>query len=284
MVFAKVGEGFVHAQLPVGGPPVTKAFAVAVPGREGALLVTRQDHPRGGFQLSVYAAGPDGLVELKTDGHPIVPFVALDVQEHPLSVDCTDGGVVLTEAVAHKPAGVTAAWDIQRTTYAVDGGEVTKPGRPRRSPTTCSQGAGGEVPRPGRAQRVRELPRPAWQGSQLRRRGSSESVSAVFAGSRSTTSPSASSIRVISSSGMLHPGGLDVLGDLLRTRGADECGGDVVVLQHPGDGQLRHRQVELLGDRLRAPARRSSTSSSMKRLIMSAPPFSSVAREPSGGA
>ena len=125
MLFAKLGEGFVHAQMPVGGLPLSKAFAVEVPGREGALLVTRQDHPRGGFQLRVYAAEADELVELKTDGHPLVPFVALDVQEHPLSIDCADGGVVLTEAVAHKPPGVVAAWDIQRTTYAVEDGEVT---------------------------------------------------------------------------------------------------------------------------------------------------------------
>ena len=125
LLFAKVEERFVHAQLPVGGLPLSKAFAVDVPGQDGALLVTRQDHPRGGFQLRLYAAGPDGLVELKTDAHPIVPFVALDVQERPLSVDCADGGVVLTEAVAHEPAGVMFAWDIQRTTYAVEGGEVT---------------------------------------------------------------------------------------------------------------------------------------------------------------
>ena len=125
VLFAKLGEGFVHAQMPVGAPPLSKAFAVEVPGREGALLVTRQDHPRGGFQLRLYAAGPDELVELKADDHSLVPFVALDVQERPLSVDCTDGGVVLTEAVAHKPPGVVFAWDIQRTTYAVEGGEVT---------------------------------------------------------------------------------------------------------------------------------------------------------------
>jgi len=115
----------VHAQVPVGGPPLSKAFAVEVPGREGALLVTRQDHPRGGFQLRLYAAGSDELVELRTDDGPLLPFVALDVQEHPLSVDCADGGVVVTEAVAHKPPGVMFAWDIQRTTYAVEGGEVT---------------------------------------------------------------------------------------------------------------------------------------------------------------
>jgi hypothetical protein len=125
LLFAELGEGFVHAQLPVGEPPLSKAFAVEVPGREGALLVTRQNHPRGGFQLRLYAAGQDGLVELKTDGHPLVPFVALDVQEHPLSIDCSDGGVVLTEAVAHKPPGVLATWDIQRTTYAVEGSAVT---------------------------------------------------------------------------------------------------------------------------------------------------------------
>ena len=125
LLFAKLGEGFVHAQMPVGGPPLSKAFAVEVPGREGALLVTRQDHPRGGFQLRLYAAGQDELVELRTDDGPLLPFVALDVQEHPLSVDCADGGVVVTEAVAHKPPGVMFAWDIQRTTYAVEGGEVT---------------------------------------------------------------------------------------------------------------------------------------------------------------
>ena len=125
VVFAKLGEGFADAQMPVGGPPLSKAFAIEVPGREGALLVTRQDHPRGGFQLRLYAAGPDELVELKADDHPLVPFVALDVQERPLSVDCADGGVVLTEAVAHKPPGVMFTWDIQRTTYAVEGSEVT---------------------------------------------------------------------------------------------------------------------------------------------------------------
>ncbi len=124
LLFAELGEGFAHAQMQVGGPPLSKAFAVEVPGREGALLVTRQDHPRGGFQLRVYAAGPEDLVELKVDDRPLVPFVALDVQERPLSVDCADGGVVLTEAVAHKPPGVIFAWDIQRTTYDVEGAEV----------------------------------------------------------------------------------------------------------------------------------------------------------------
>ena len=36
-----------------------------------------------------------------------------------------DRGVVLTEAVAHKRPGGSSAWDIHRTTYAVEDGEVT---------------------------------------------------------------------------------------------------------------------------------------------------------------
>jgi len=119
-----VGSG-VSAEIAAGEPPVRSAFGVVVPGRQGALVVTKQVHPRGGFQLRVFAFDNGVLVELKTDDHPLVPFVALDVQERPLSIDCTDGGVVFTEAVAHKPAGVVFAWDIQRTTYAVEGNAVT---------------------------------------------------------------------------------------------------------------------------------------------------------------
>jgi hypothetical protein len=129
LLFAKVSGRYVDAQLPVDAPAVSRAYAVEVPGREGDLVVTRQDHPRGGYQLRLFGAGPEGLVELRDGEHPLVPFVALDVQEHPLSVDCTDGGVELTEAVAHEPPGVVFAWDIKRTTYAVHGSEVT-PGTP----------------------------------------------------------------------------------------------------------------------------------------------------------
>jgi hypothetical protein len=124
-LFAKVGNRYLAAQLPPDGPPLSSAFGIEVPGHDGQLLVTRQDHPRGGFQLRVYAAGDSALTELKVDGHALVPFVALDVEEHPLSVDCTDGGVVVTEAVPHEPTGVAFAWDVKRTTYAIDGTEVS---------------------------------------------------------------------------------------------------------------------------------------------------------------
>jgi hypothetical protein len=118
------GRGPV-AELRAGEPPIGSAYAVTVPGREGQLVVTRQDHPRGGFQLRVYAGGEGGLAELEVDDQSLLPFVALDVQEHPWSIDCGDGGLVFTEAVAHEPRGVAAAWDVKRTTYAVDGTGVT---------------------------------------------------------------------------------------------------------------------------------------------------------------
>ncbi len=121
---ASVGETLVSTPLATG-PAVTGGYAVVLPGRDGQLLVTRADHPRGGFQLRVYAAGEEGLVELRSEEETVVPFVATDVEEHPFSIDCTDGGLVLTEAVAHEPAGVVAAWDVVRTTYAVDGTTVT---------------------------------------------------------------------------------------------------------------------------------------------------------------
>jgi hypothetical protein len=123
-VFAKVGSRSFAAPTD-DGPPVTNAFGVAIPGRTGRLLVTRSDHPRGGYQLRVYAAGPAELDELQIGGNPLVPFLATDVQEHPFSIDCGDGGLIVTEAVAHEPPGVAAAWDIRRTTYVFEGVRVT---------------------------------------------------------------------------------------------------------------------------------------------------------------
>ena len=125
MVFAKVGESYVAGQVPADSPPVSEAFAVAVPGVGPDLLVTRQQHPRGGYQIRIFSLSDNTLVEARDKESPLVKFIATDVQEHPLSIDCTEGGLVLVEALAHEPRGVIFAWDVFRKTYAVASGAVT---------------------------------------------------------------------------------------------------------------------------------------------------------------
>lgn len=123
VLFAEVGDGFVWGRVPAGTPPLRTAFGVQL-GEGSDLLVTRQEHPRGGFQVRVMARSGERLVELEREGgEPLVPFVATDVLEHPVSLSCDGDALVLTEAVAHEPPGVRAAWDVRRTTYVVaDGG------------------------------------------------------------------------------------------------------------------------------------------------------------------
>jgi hypothetical protein len=125
LLFAKQGDGYVVTRAALPAPPVASAFGVAVPGEDAQLLVTRQDHPRGGFQLRVYAAGDGTLTELKHDGATLFPFVATDVEEHPASIDCADDGIVVTEAVPHEPVGIAPAWDVRQTTYTLGDGKVT---------------------------------------------------------------------------------------------------------------------------------------------------------------
>src|SRR6476469_2850604 len=109
-LFAKLGTGFVAVAVGAADPPVGSAFAVDLKGHDGQLLVTRADHPRGGYQLRVYAAGDGRLVELLVDLF-LMDTVATDVQEHPWSIDCSTDGLVFTQAVPHEPVGVVATWD-----------------------------------------------------------------------------------------------------------------------------------------------------------------------------
>ena len=128
-VFAVLDDGFLVA--PAGeGPAVTSGSAVRLPGTDADLLVTEQQHPRGGTQTRLYAATGGALAELQDpDGNPVVPFVATDTPPAPVSVTCTEDGIAVTEAVAHEPAGVMFTWDVRRTTYAVTGGRAERTGR-----------------------------------------------------------------------------------------------------------------------------------------------------------
>jgi hypothetical protein len=97
---------------------------VRLAGHPGDLVVTRQDHPRGGYQLHVFARGPDGLVELVEGDQPLVPFVATDTRPIPYAVGCAGSSIVVTRATA-EPSG---RWDVRRTTYVVTGTTATRSG------------------------------------------------------------------------------------------------------------------------------------------------------------
>ena len=64
-------------------------------------------------------------VRLSADGKPVFPFVATDVTTDPLTARCTADGFEVLHARAHTPIGVVPAWDVDRTTYTVDGNQVT---------------------------------------------------------------------------------------------------------------------------------------------------------------
>jgi hypothetical protein len=126
-VIASVGghEGSVPLDdaLPI---PSGSSFAITVPGRQGELAVVRQEHPRGGFQVHLIGYADGKLGELTVDGRPVLPFVATDAMTTPLAAGCVADGFEVTDARAHQPIGVMPAWDVYRTTYRVDGTEVTR--------------------------------------------------------------------------------------------------------------------------------------------------------------
>ncbi|WP_123389937.1 hypothetical protein [Nocardioides aurantiacus] len=127
-VFAELADGFLVAPVD-DGLPVTAGFGVRLTGTDADLLVTEQQHPRGGTRTRVYAAADGALAELvDPDGNPVVPFVATDTPPAPVSVTCTGDGIAVTEAVAHEPAGVMFTWDVRRTTYAVTAGRAERTG------------------------------------------------------------------------------------------------------------------------------------------------------------
>lgn len=123
-LIAKAGDTYVGGELPGDDPAPAKAFGVRLRGHAGDLLVTRQDHPRGGYQLHVFAKSADALVELTDAGKPLVPFVATDTRPIPYTVDCHGGAIVVSQAVA-KSGGT---WDLSRTTYSVAGSTAAASG------------------------------------------------------------------------------------------------------------------------------------------------------------
>jgi hypothetical protein len=126
----QLGEGMVvgkdqtwkPVEVPDPGTPITAAFGVTLTGHHGQLLVTQQNHPRGGYQLHVYALADKKLVELQDRGNPLVPFVATDTRPISYAVNCEGGSIVVSQAVAK----TNGRWDLRRTTFTVAGGTATK--------------------------------------------------------------------------------------------------------------------------------------------------------------
>ena len=105
---------------------VTRAdvSVVQLPGRSGQLLLIKQTHPRGGFQARLFGYAGAKLEELTVGSKPVLGFVATDVQSTAFSARCTDDGFEVLAARPHQPIGIVPAWDIDRTTYAVEGNTV----------------------------------------------------------------------------------------------------------------------------------------------------------------
>jgi hypothetical protein len=122
-VTSEIGGDLVSAPIK-DEVPVGSVFGVSLEGRTGHLAVTRQDSPRGGYQLHIYALDDSKLSELTDGDQPLVPFVATDVRPISATVDCQGGNIVVNQAVA----GSGGTWDVRRTTYAVDGSTATKSG------------------------------------------------------------------------------------------------------------------------------------------------------------
>ena len=118
-------EGLAAAGLDLD---VDSARVVTLAGGDEILLVNGGAHPRGGFQPHVFAFD-DGLHEVLVEGNPLLPFVATDGGGLPATATCRDdGGIDVLAATTSEPPGVVMAWDVQRTSYRLDGGEATRTG------------------------------------------------------------------------------------------------------------------------------------------------------------
>lgn len=99
-------------------------------GAPDLVLLYAKPHPRGGSQPHLFGAGGDaGLVEVTVGGRPVVPFVATDGGNPPMTATCTpDGGIAVLTGKAHQPPGIILAWDVTETSYDVKGGHAVETG------------------------------------------------------------------------------------------------------------------------------------------------------------
>lgn len=98
------------------------ARVVRTPGRASDLLVLASAPTGGSTQPHLFAA--DGQ-EVLVDGRPLLPAVDAG-HRTPVDATCARGGrLVVVTAKAHQPPGIVLAWDVTRTTYAVERDHAT---------------------------------------------------------------------------------------------------------------------------------------------------------------
>ena len=169
-------------------------------------------------------------------------------------------GFIFSDAATIKPIGFGLAFGVLLDAFVVRMLLIPAADAParREPPGGCRSGWTGSCPTStsrvrsssaatrSTTRRTSRCPRPSTdrgrRAAYVRLRGSSACPPRSCPGRARRRRRAPRRSRVISVGVELHAGGLDVLGDLLGPRGADEGGGDVVVLQHPGDRELRHGQ------------------------------------------
>jgi hypothetical protein len=86
------------------------------------------DVRRGGHATWVVAADDHGVALLRDHGGSVLPFTATDGGGLPWTATCTPDGFAVWTARTSEPPGIVLAWDVQRTSYRLDGTALTRTG------------------------------------------------------------------------------------------------------------------------------------------------------------
>ncbi len=86
------------------------------------LLVSGQEHPRGGYQPYLVGEADDELGLVTFQGQPLLPFVATDTPAMPLAASCTStGGLEVLTGEPTQDTGLEPKWDLTSVTYQLQG-------------------------------------------------------------------------------------------------------------------------------------------------------------------
>lgn len=103
--------------IPVGARDLT---VLTLPGHLGRIVLVRQQHPRGGFQATLFGYAHGTFEALTSGGKPLFPFIATDVLTTPYSAQCAARGFDIVRATLHH-----ATWTVLRTSYVLRGNDVS---------------------------------------------------------------------------------------------------------------------------------------------------------------